>query len=152
MILVNNFPQTVTYRIESTNKSDTFTYFTCKNPTGTIKAGKKEKLKFLFNPQEMGNFEEFFTFSLIDEHFIEAILLAGRCREPDILFTQAHIAMNPTVLGVESKSEAILRNQENVKLSFSVHPESLFDVKQEQQLQVIPSNGTIQPKSDEKIQ
>lgn len=152
MVLVNNFHRAVNYRIETANKSGVFTYFTCNNPAGMIKSGKKDKVSFYFNPQEKGFFEEFFIFSLEEEKFMEPILLAGKCREPSILFTEAHVTLKPTVLGVETSYVAMLRNDENIPLKFSVYPGSLLCSKHEQQLQVAPMSGILSPKSDETIQ
>lgn len=137
--------------MESANKTDTLTYFTCKHPTGVIRPLKKIKITFYFIPQEMGNFEELYIFSLGDNHYTEPILLAGGCREPLVLFTHAHARMNPTVLGEESTFEIMLRNKETIPLTFSFMPESLFCWKHEHHLEVIPMTGTIQPTSNEKL-
>lgn len=99
----------------------------------------------------MGNFEEYFMFTLQEEEFTETLLLAGRCREPKVFFTEAHITMNPTVLGVESTSEVMLRNEEKVPLNFTFSADSLFCRDFEQQLQVVPMIGSIMPETEQKI-
>lgn len=149
--MFNNYPEIVTFKLESASKSDLFTYFNCKNRTGTIRPRKKYRITFYFTPQEMGSFEEFFIFTLEEQKYMQAILVAGICREPRVSFARPHIPMEPTVLGVESTSIVKLKNGENIPLQFSFKPESLTCSRNERRLHVTPMSGEIQPDSSQRI-
>lgn len=114
--------------------------------------GKKSEITFTFKSQEFGNFEEFYMFQIVDQKINVPFLLAGKCRQPNVYFTESHISMKPTILKVQSSTTIVLRNDEDIELSFKFHKDSFLNENQDQILDILPRKGKLSPDSDQIIE
>ncbi|XP_074027129.1 hydrocephalus-inducing protein homolog isoform X2 [Leptinotarsa decemlineata] len=146
--VVNTSVGPLSFKLESLNADNRFTYFQCLTPSGCIQPGKKFDLIFNFTPQELGIFEERFVFSVDLNDFNAHIFVVGKCREPNIYFTKAHIDISATLWKRQSEETVILKNEEEMEFGFKFLKSSFYSEDHEQHLTVLPVSEIVPPKSE----
>ncbi|XP_023311652.1 hydrocephalus-inducing protein [Anoplophora glabripennis] len=150
--IVNPGNESFTYIFDSLEQYPIFSYFECKTGSGLVKEGKKSEVIFTFKSHEFGNFEGYYMFKILEEEINVPFLLAARCRQPVVYFTQSYISIKPTILSVPSSATVKLLNNEDMELFYKFHNESLLNENQDQQLGISPKKGKLQPHSEQIIE
>lgn len=129
-----------------------FSFFECNTSNGCVMEGKKSEISFIFKPQEFGNFEGYYMFEILEKKINVPFLLVGKCRQPNVYFTESYISIKPTILKVHSTAVIMLKNDENMELSFKFHKDSFVSDDQNHKLDISPKKGTLSPYSEQTIE
>ena len=115
--------------------------FHCHTPNGTLAKGKTAEMVFSFIPQACGIFEEFYFFHIPLRDIEAVFLLVGTAREPRIYFEKSHVALPPTVVGIDVTQNVMLKNEESEKYHFKFGKLPMMS----DGLSIQPSQGFLEP-------
>lgn len=112
-----------------------------------VDKGKSVEAIFSYIPQTLGTHEAFYIFVIKKYDLKTNFLLVGEARNPKVYFEKPHVNLKPTVLGVETSDEVVLRNDDTTDFAFKIIKESLHSAGHLQQITVQPMKGHLNPHS-----
>lgn len=108
---------------------------------------------FEYSPEMTGNHVSYYTFLIPEFKLEQQFMLCGRVIEPKVFLTLGKVNFGPLLLGGKNKETAVLKNLEDVPISFHFDKQS---VKGEpdfnNSLQVAPLSGVIKPEAEVPIE
>nr|CAD7396122.1 unnamed protein product [Timema poppensis] len=126
--------------------------FHCPSLDGWVESGKQTEIQFSFTAQDVGIFESFWTFCILEHDIETPFLLLGVVTEPSIGFVTSHVNLTPTLKGIKTSKQISLNNNEDVDMSFSFDPNSLFSDDHLEHLSINPAAGIIPAHSEQPIE
>lgn len=115
---------------------------------GVILSGKKYEMCFEYTPDNVGEHESEWMFSIPSENITQHFLVVGRVNEPNVLFETGKIKFGPLLLEGKNREVVNIINQEHIPFSFSFAKESVKgSTDYGDSLRVSPISGVVPAQS-----
>ncbi|CAD8206755.1 unnamed protein product [Paramecium octaurelia] len=149
-------PTSVGYEYEwkriDDEKNQNANYFKCITIKGVVLSGKKSEIIFEYSPDTQGQHESYWVFEIPQEHIIQYFLVTGSVVEPNVIFNVGKVNFGPLLVQGKNKETVILKNLEDVPLTFQFDRESFHNPEFGDSLTITPVQGTIKALGDQPIE
>lgn len=81
-------------------------------------SGKKAEIIFEYSPDTMGQHDSYWTFEIPQEHITQYFFVTGSVAEPNVIFNVGKVNFGPLLVGGKNKEVVLLKNLEDVPLTF----------------------------------
>lgn len=128
-------------------------FFKCATQKGICLSGKKFEMVFEYNPDIVGTHEAYYQFVVPEHKITQNFLFVGHVKEPNVFYDVGKVNFGPLLIGGKNKEVVVLKNLEDVPISFSYDKNSIKgDQETGTSLIIFPLSGTIRPNSEQAIE